>query len=181
MQELTSDRLVLVPVTLALVEAVFAQQLCEAELILGAKFPLPWPGLSLLEQAFSATLSEIRANPLRRLWGDRIAIAKPGVQDPGAVVVGSVVFHGEPSPEGELEIGYGVLPAAQGKGFAAEAVRAQVAWALALPEVKVVRATTPPWHAASIQVLRKCGLTEVGLIDHEQLGEVLLFEGWERQ
>ena len=39
----------------------------------------------------------------------------------------------------------------------------------------MVRATTPPWHTASIRVLEKSGLERVGLEDHDTLGEVLRF------
>jgi ribosomal-protein-alanine N-acetyltransferase len=42
--------------------------------------------------------------------------------------------------------------------------------------VKVVTATTPPWHAASIRVLEKSGLVQIGTEEHEMLGEVLRFE-----
>ena len=73
-------------------------------------------------------------------------------------------------------VGYGVEERWQGKGVATEGTRAAVEWALAQPGVRIVTATTPPWHAASIRVLEKSGLVRVCTEDHETLGEVLRFE-----
>jgi [ribosomal protein S5]-alanine N-acetyltransferase len=172
MHTLETERLVLVPVSLDLVEAVLADQWERVEHILSAKLPRPWPGRALIEQAFSATLDAIRARPRERLWGDRIILERK--REPN--VVGSVVFHGEPSAEGTLEIGYGVFSHMQGNGYAPEAVRAQAEWAFRFPEVARIHATTPPWHAASIRVLEKCGFTRKGNLEHEHLGEIAWFE-----
>jgi RimJ/RimL family protein N-acetyltransferase len=90
-------------------------------------------------------------------------------------VVGSVIFHGKPGDDGIAEIGYGVEESWQSQGFASEGTSAVVAWAMAERDVRSVQATTPPWHAASIRVLEKCGLVLRGAEEHETLGEVLRF------
>ena len=92
------------------------------------------------------------------------------------LVIGSIVFHGRPGETGVAEVGYGVEESWQGKGVATEGTRAAVEWALAQPGVRVVAATTPPWHTASIRVLEKSGLIRIGTEEHEALGEVLRFE-----
>ncbi|MFB6780733.1 GNAT family N-acetyltransferase [Streptomyces sp. NPDC056352] len=38
--------------------------------------------------------------------------------------IGGVGFHGAPNAEGQVTIGYGLTPAARGKGYASEALRA---------------------------------------------------------
>lgn len=169
---LRTKRLTLVPVQIDIVEAVLSDRLDECERLLGAKMPQPWPGRALIERAFSASLEGIRADPGARLWGDRIAIT---VGDEPRVI-GSVVFHGKPTPEGVVEVGYGIEMNSQGLGLATEAVQAQVEWAFTIEGVRLVRATTPPWHKASVRVLEKCGFRNVGAEDHENLGEVLVFE-----
>lgn len=169
---LVTPRLELRPITLPMVEAVLAGERARAEALIGARLPDAWPGRKLLERAFVLRLDDIRADPARRLWGDRVMIAREGPR----VVVGSVVFHGAPGDDGAIEIAYGVEEASQGRGLATEAVGASVAWAFEHDFVEKVRATAPLWHAASRRVLEKVGLREVGRADHELLGELVLLE-----
>ena len=169
---LTTERLILEPITLPIVEACFAGDRAALEDCCRAKVPEAWPGRALVERAFCASLERIRLDPATRLWGDRLKIAREGER----VVVGSVIFHGRPGDDGVAEIGYGVEESWQNKGVASEATRACVQWALAQDGVRVVRATTPPWHTASVRVLEKSGLTRIGTECHEALGEVLVFE-----
>ncbi len=170
MSALVTPRLLLEPITLPMVEAVFRGDRAELEGLAGATVPAAWPGRALVERAFSASLDAIRADPTTRLWGDRLVITSGGER----LLVGSVVFHGLPS-NGIAEVGYGVEESWQRQGIASEATRACVDWALAQPGVREVTATTPPWHVASIRVLERSGLASVGAEDHETLGEVLRF------
>ena len=91
-------------------------------------------------------------------------------------VVGSVVFHGRPGPDGIAEVAYGVEESSQGQGIATEATSACVHWALSQEGVVAVRATTLPWHFASLRVIQKVGMAQVETRDHELLGELLVFE-----
>ncbi len=170
---LYSARLELRPITLAIVEAVMTGRREHVEEAAGARVPEAWPGRTLVEQAFCASLENIRADPETRLWGDRLMIAK---DDGVARVVGSVVFHGRPGADGVCEIGYGVENASQRLGFATEAVATSVAWALEQAEVRVIQATTFGWHRASIRVLEKAGFAHASARDHETLGELLVYE-----
>ena len=79
------------------------------------------------------------------------------------LVFGSIGFFGPPSPATddvpEVEIGYGLVSDARGRGVATEAVRAL----LKLTDAYGVRvrASVLPDNAASIRVLAKCGFTEL--------------------
>jgi RimJ/RimL family protein N-acetyltransferase len=154
------------------VEAVFTGDRATVERVAEATVPAAWPGRALVERAFSASLERIRENPEHRLWGDRLIIAREGPRR----ILGSVIFHGRPETDGIAEVGYGVEEESQGQGIATEATRAAVDWALEREEVRLVRATTPPWHRASIRVLEKSGFRCIGTEDHEALGEVSVFE-----
>ena len=44
-------------------------------------------------------------------------------------VIGGVGYHGEPDPDGVLEVGYGLAPSARGHGYAREALGGMVAFA----------------------------------------------------
>ena len=79
------------------------------------------------------------------------------------LVFGSIGFFGPPAPAGdgvsEVEIGYGLVSDARGRGVATESVRALLAQADACG-VRV-RASVSPDNAASLRVLAKCGFTEL--------------------
>jgi ribosomal-protein-alanine N-acetyltransferase len=171
MPVLETPRLALEAITLPMVEAVFAGDRLALEELAKAKIPEAWPGRSLVERAFSASLDRIREDPATRLWGDRLVVVR---ENEVRLVVGSVIFHGRPK-DGIAEVGYGVEERWQRQGVASEATRACVEWALAQDGITAVTATTPPWHTASIRVLEKSGLVKVGTEDHEILGEVLRF------
>jgi RimJ/RimL family protein N-acetyltransferase len=137
----------------------------------GARFPEDWPNDDLVARAFPLSIDAIRADPEVRLWGDSLVVPREGPPR----VVGSVVFHGRPS-DGIAEVGYGVEESSRGVGLATEATGACVAWALAQPGIEAVQATTFPWHHASLGVIRKIGMVQVGVREHDILGDLLVFE-----
>lgn len=175
MSLLLTPRLRLVPVTVEMVEAVMFGRREDAEALVQARMPERWPNPDLVERAFTVSLEAIRADPEVRLWGDRVMVL-PGTGGEPDRVVGSVVFHGRPGPEGVAEIAYGVEEASQGLGYATEAVGASLDWAFAQPGVRAVQAATFAWHLPSLRVIEKCGMARVGTREHEVLGEMLVFE-----
>jgi RimJ/RimL family protein N-acetyltransferase len=166
-----TERLELVPITLAIVEAVMLDRREDARRLIDADMPQKWPGRALVERAFSASLDRIRAAPEKRLWGDRLMIVKGDRRR----VVGSVVFHGFPD-DGIAEVGYGVDEDMQRMGYATEATRAAVQWALDQAPIHAVQARTFPWHRASVRVLEKVGMRKVAVDEHDVLGEQWIFE-----
>ncbi|MDP9148955.1 MAG: GNAT family N-acetyltransferase [Myxococcota bacterium] len=174
MSILRTPRLELVPLTLAMVEAVLHGHREDAEAAVGAKMPERWPNRELVERAFTVSLDAIQARPLECLWGGRVLIGRG--RDAERRVLGSVVFHGEPGDDGVVEVAYGVEEASQGQGYATEAVDACVGWALLQRGVRAVQAATFPWHRPSLRVIAKLGMVKVGTREHETLGELLVFE-----
>ena len=65
-------------------------------------------------------------------------------------------FKGVPNESGSTEIGYGIDPSYQNKGYTSEAVRVLVDWALQHPFCKTVTATTVE-NPASRRLLEKLG------------------------
>ncbi|MBX3229173.1 MAG: GNAT family N-acetyltransferase [Labilithrix sp.] len=166
---LTTARLELRPFSLAVVRALLeGRPRPELEALVGAELPWTWPSRALVEQAFSASLDAIVAAPDTRLWGDRLMVTR----EAPARVVGSVVFHGRPGPDGVAEVAFGVEDASQGKGYAREALAECIAWALAQPECSSVRATTTDWHRASKRLLEHVGMKQVG--EHVEGGARML-------
>jgi RimJ/RimL family protein N-acetyltransferase len=70
-----------------------------------------------------------------------------------------VNLKGPPLEAGEVEIGWGIVPEARGQGFATEASRAVIEWAVSVSKVRRVSATIPETNAASQNVARRLGMS----------------------
>ncbi|MBK8270096.1 MAG: GNAT family N-acetyltransferase [Planctomycetes bacterium] len=76
------------------------------------------------------------------------------------LLIGFVGFKGPPV-DGRLDIGYALLDAHHGKGYATEAVRTLTQWAFLDKRVQRIVAETLPDLTASIRVIEKCDYTLV--------------------
>ncbi len=82
------------------------------------------------------------------------------------VIVGDIGFKGKPASDHTVEIGYGILPAAQNKGYATEGVEALIKWAFHSDKVKKIIAECSQDNPPSIKVLEKLGLRQIGSEAH---------------
>ena len=80
--------------------------------------------------------------------------------------IGDLCFKGL-QENGIAEIGYGILEAFQGQGYATEAVRAACRWAFLNPDVTSLEAETDAGNTASQRVLEKCGFRPNGIMGKE--------------
>ncbi|WP_433324547.1 GNAT family N-acetyltransferase [Spirillospora sp. CA-294931] len=83
------------------------------------------------------------------------------VERDGGALVGSISLLESPD-EGLVEIGYGVVASRRGRGYAAEAARALVEFALASAGIDGVYAEVERVNPASIRVLEKAGFRMYG-------------------
>lgn len=81
--------------------------------------------------------------------------------DLAGVAVGTIGFFGPPDEQGQVTIGYGLVPDARGFGYATEAVAGLVAFCRSDDRVRVVLADTEPDNVASQRVLDKTGFAFV--------------------
>jgi RimJ/RimL family protein N-acetyltransferase len=168
-----TPRLELRPVTLPVAVAfIEGRRRPELEALVGAELPWAWPGRALVEQAFHASLDAVVADPDKRLWGDRLMITR----DDKPRVVGSVVFHGRPGADGECEVAFGVEEQSQRKGYAAEAVKACLDWALAQPECKVVVGRAMKWDKGSLKLLENLGMKPRERTEEDRAKDTIAFE-----
>ena len=150
-RSLPTRRLVLVPCSAQMAQAAL-QDRGGLESLLGAQVPQEWPGQDLRE-FLPLYARQLQADPALLGWGIWLMIHAAE-----RTVIGDAGFKGKPGGEGTVEIGYSVLPAHREQGFATEAARALVDWALAQPEVRRIIAECSPRNAASIRVLEKLGM-----------------------
>jgi RimJ/RimL family protein N-acetyltransferase len=88
-------------------------------------------------------------------WGHRQIVERAS-----GLVVGGIGFFGPPRG-GEVEVGYGIVPSRQGRGYATEALRTMIAMAWADARVTVVVASTDPGNVASQLVLERAGFRRI--------------------
>lgn len=141
----TTSRLELRPLLAAAALALFDNREGAARLI-GSPLSPAWPQRDLFDIL-----------PLQR--GGPYGIWVIVERDSGEVI-GDVGLLGPPV-HGTVEIGYSVVPDRRGHGYAAEAARALVAWALSEPGVNAVVARCEPANAASIRTLEHAGFERI--------------------
>jgi RimJ/RimL family protein N-acetyltransferase len=76
-------------------------------------------------------------------------------------LVGSAGAAGGVTPDGDQEIGYGLVPGARGAGTGTEAVAAVAAVLERRPGVRRLTAEVLPGNEASLRLLRRLGFVEV--------------------
>jgi [ribosomal protein S5]-alanine N-acetyltransferase len=86
-------------------------------------------------------------------------------------VIGSLGFIGNPDIDGQIEIGFGVIPSRRKKGFCHEAVNGLLNWIKDKKEVKVIIAHCNKQNIESKNVLSKCGFIYKGEEKQLQLWE----------
>jgi ribosomal-protein-alanine N-acetyltransferase len=125
--------------------------------LLGARVPNDWPDPELAEfLPFYAKM--LQEDPLILGFGIWLLIERES-----RTVVGSAGFQGRPNGDGEVEIGYGVHVDFRNRGYATEAARALVEWALQQPGVKRVIAHCDQDNVPSHRVVAKAGLVQRGV------------------
>jgi len=72
-------------------------------------------------------------------------------------IIGSAGFMGKPDSEGNVEIGFGIVPSRRRKGFCHEAVDALIKWGLSHNEVNAIIARCDKSNIASKKAIIKSG------------------------
>lgn len=167
---LLTDRLDLIPATPETTRAAIADVSALGR-ALDARVPPSWPPELLDRPALKFTLDKLRHSPTQATWWLYFVVLRS--DSDGRVLIGSAGYKGPPADDGTVEVGYGILPEYQRRGYASEAVRALVGRAFAVPAVRRVIAETLPELTPLIGVMTKCGFSlveersEPGVIRYE--------------
>ena len=156
---ISTERLELVPATAELARAALEGPDALGT-PLGSAVPSTWPPEYLDRAAFEFTLERLGEGPEQAGWWLHFVVRPGGPA--GRLLIGSAGYKGPPSPDGVVEIGYGIVRDQQRRGFASEAVRGLLRRAFADAAVRRVIAETLPELVGSIGVLSKCGFRLVG-------------------
>jgi ribosomal-protein-alanine N-acetyltransferase len=121
--------------------------------VLGVALPSTWPQADLLD----VLPSQAAAGPKEEKFGVWVIIERDT-----ATVVGDIGFMGPPGLDGSIEVGYSVIPDRRGRGYATEAARAIVDWALRQPGVRMVVAGCDKDNVPSVRTLERIGFSRTG-------------------
>ena len=124
---------------------------------LGVPVPSSWPPPLNDEGSQRWYLEMLQRHPSAVGWGLWYLIRR----EPTRELVGVAGFKGRPA-DGSCEIGYSLVPSFHGSGYATEASRELIRWALSHGDVERVTSETLPDLIDSIRVMEKCGMRFIG-------------------
>jgi len=123
--------------------------------LLGLRVAAGWPNEA--ERGVLALMAnQIERDPALVDWQMQLFI-----QTEEGIIIGTGGFKGRPDTTGMVDLGYGIAPAYQGRGYATEAGAALIAWAFAQPGVRRIFADCLATNPASARVLAKVGLRQI--------------------
>ncbi len=142
----------------------------------GARVAPDWPNKHWEPAAVRWLLDKMDTFPDEPLWRAWMIFRKD--DGGGRTLIGTMGFKGPPVSDGLVETGYGIVNSMWRRGYATEAHAALVDWVRADPRVRGVCAHTMPNDPASGGVLRKSGLTHVGMVHDPEDGDIDRYEKW---
>ncbi|MFL0250303.1 GNAT family N-acetyltransferase [Clostridium neuense] len=153
LKNIVTDRLILMPITLQIAEALMKNDNSEI-LKLGMKTNKAWP-TNDTNDILPIIVKSLKENEPSgfETW----MIERKDSKE----IIGDIGFHGMPDENGEVEIGYGLVENERRKGFGFEAARAIMDFAIAHEAVKVVKADCLINNIPSARILDRLGMKEI--------------------
>ncbi len=116
-----------------------------------------------MKQAYTEMLEGCQVHPFQRMW---YAVWFMKLADGSDEIIGDLCFK-VITNDGVVEIGYGIQPLYERKGYTTEALNTLVHWAVSQPSVTRFEAETEPENIASQKVLANVGFVPNGEIGQE--------------
>lgn len=150
---LETDRLVLIPYELSFIEATLIGDDRLSELS-GCSVAKEWPGVEFFFY-LPYVLESVKKDPNKAKWTHLIILKAENK------IIGEVSAQGTPETTGEAELGYGIVDAYAGHGYATEGAQIFLEWLIS-EEIKTVKAKTYLYHKKSQHILKKLGFIKTG-------------------
>jgi ribosomal-protein-alanine N-acetyltransferase len=152
-----SDRLELVALLPAEIEALIARDIERAGSLAGVRFPQGWPEDPGARSGLPWHRRALQADKRQASWRIRVIVERSSGN-----VIGSINLKGPPNAHGDVEIGWGLVESCRDRGYAFEAAAEVVAWVVRQPGVRSVSATVPDDNLPSQRLATKLGLVRTG-------------------
>ncbi|MBA3779784.1 MAG: GNAT family N-acetyltransferase [Chloroflexi bacterium] len=171
---LETDRLSLVWLDRAALAAVVEGDPGAAERQTGAVISVEW--IEASRRLCALRLEQMQRDPAQGPW-----LLRAVVHRTAGAAIGHVGFHGALGVNGlraddAVELGYSILPAYRGQGFATEAAAGLMDWAVEECGVRRFLASVGPANTGSIRVLEKLSFVEVARVWDDEDGEEIVYE-----
>jgi ribosomal-protein-alanine N-acetyltransferase len=167
-QEIRTVRLALIAIT---PDSIHAEQSANGDFHLlgqtiGCAIHPEWPPIHWEPHVLIFILDQFSAHPDQIGWHRYVALVEP---DGSRTLIGCLGAFAK-DPLTTCEIGYGVLPSFEGRGYATEGTRALIHHLRSDTHLTSIIAHTFPSLPGSIRVMEKCGLVFDG--DGEEPGTI---------
>jgi [ribosomal protein S5]-alanine N-acetyltransferase len=164
-----TQRLRLVPCTLAMLRAMESGDNVALARLAGAIVPEGWPPVDVLLHQVPQQMRALESDANELRWHGRLIVAT-------GELAGVINLKGPPDMRGRVEVGYEILPQRRRQGIAGEALRAMIAWCLKQPGLRVLQARTLPGNGVSAHMLNQAGFERLGPMHDPVIGEMILWE-----
>ena len=154
LNNIITNRLILVPMTYDMVSAVLNEQSRVIE-ELGFKANDKWPREDTLD------ILPIIEQKLRTHGETKGVDIWMIIKREDMTIIGDIGFKGEPDENGIIEIGYGLIEEERRKGYGYEAAKGLIQWVFSHDDVKTIKADCLKDNTGSIRILQKCCMHEV--------------------
>jgi [ribosomal protein S5]-alanine N-acetyltransferase len=167
-EEILTSRLALIAIT---PESILAEQAANGDFHLlgqaiGCTIHPEWPPIHWEPHVLTFMLNQFATHPDQVGWHRYVALPEPG----GArTLIGCLGAFGKGDPL-TCEIGWGILPSFEGRGYATEGMRVLIDHLRADTRITSFIAHTFPSLPGSIRVMEKCGMVFDG--DGEEAGSI---------
>lgn len=153
-ENIKTERLILIPVTLQLTTLLLSNDFTEIENI-GIRMSEHWPtpDTNDILPIVHETLKRQDAPSGFEFWMIQCK--------ENNTVIGDIGFHGKPDENGEVEVGFGLVREEWNKGYGFEALKGIAKWTKMQEGVKKIKADCLIDNVASRRILEKIGLKEV--------------------
>lgn len=172
---ISTERLELVPMSEAFLDAIVGGRRGDAERDVGAAIPGAWPDRR--DEGFLALrLRQLREQPNRERWPPYAVVLRRA----GRPMIGHAGYHGPPGANGlrredAVEVGYSIFEQHRGRRYAQEAVLGLIERAREQGAAAVIGSAAPD-NAPSLAILRKLGFVYRDAVWDEEDGEEHVFE-----
>lgn len=155
-----APRMALLPLTTELADAMLASDRVQLARLLQADIPDRWPEDKLLLHALRNDRPAIAIDPDQARWRTRVAVAR--IQEHYAVA-GTCSLLGPPDGVGAIVMYFEIAPEMRQRGYASEAARALMGWAMEQSGVGHMESQVEASNAIGQRILFRLGMVRSGV------------------
>lgn len=150
-----TERLDLISISPAFIEAILDGHRSAASAILDCPVPDGWPD-EHDARFLRLRHGQMRDEPATQAWLARAIVLQERIE-----IIGHIGFHGPPT-DGWAEMGYTVFKPHRRKGYAEESIVALMRWAREANGIETFRLSIDPGNEPSLALAAKLGFVRIG-------------------